>query len=94
MSKFMGEGFNMKDFMDFKFFVAPQIIKAIWIVTSIIGGFAWVIGMCNACDGFGIFLSILFGLPLLLLVIRLFFESFMVLFAMVALLRDLRDKQQ
>ena len=94
MSKFMGEGFNMKDFVDFKFFVTPQIIKAVWIVASIIGSLGWVIAMWNTCEGFGAFCSIVLGLPLVLLVIRLIFESFMVLFAIVALLRDIRDKQQ
>lgn len=92
MSKFMGEGFDLKDFVDFKFFVTPQIIKAIWILASIGGSLGWVVAVWNGCEGFVAFCGIVFGLPIVLLAIRLIFESFMVLFAIVALLRDIRDR--
>ena len=90
MSKVTGEGFNMKDFISFKFFITPQIIKVLWIITSIIGVIAGVSAMTKTHASP---VLVILGIPVLLLAIRLIFESFMVLFAIVSLLRDLRDKQ-
>lgn len=93
-SEFMGEGFNLSDFMDFKFFITPQIIKALWILLSLVAGACWICVMVDKNEGATALLSVVLGLPLVLLVVRLIFESFMVMFSIVALLREIRDRQR
>ncbi len=93
MGKFFGEGFNKEDFMNFKFFITPQIIKALWILSSVL----WTIGIIGYAfnsKGFfgGLLLSVIL-VPIALLFVRLFFEAFMVLFAAVSLLREIRDNK-
>ena len=50
--------------------------------------------MVDKNGGLGALLSIVLGLPLVLLIVRLIFESFMVMFSVITLLREIRDKQR
>ena len=93
-NEFLGEGFNLNDFMDFKFFITPQIIKAMWIFVSLVVSACWICIMVDKNGGLGALLSIVLGLPLVLLIVRLIFESFMVMFSVITLLREIRDKQR
>lgn len=88
------EGFNREDFFDFKFFIMPLIIKFVWELVSVLVGLAVVVsgfGMMRS-SFIGGFLIVVCGTPLALLVVRLWFELIMGMFAMIALLREIRDK--
>lgn len=92
MSMFLGEKYKKGDFVNFRFFITPQITKALWAAFSIlstIGIVVWAFAMCDDLSS-GLFLSMIL-VPLALLLVRLFFETFMVFFAMISLLSEIRD---
>ena len=88
--------FNRKDFFDFKIFVTPMILKFLWGATSIVSTlFLLFFGFTTMGDSFfgGVFI-ILLGIPLALLFIRLYFELLMGIFAIIDLLREIRDQRK
>ena len=92
------DNFNRKDFFDFKIFVTPMILKFLWGATSVVSvlfllGYAFT-APTTGHRLFGSVTTIVVGIPLALLLIRLYFELLMCLFAIIDLVREIRDQRK